>query len=121
GTNEQIMAWIMDTYSTREGFSVPSVVTGKPVSIGGSAGRSMATARGVMDTTLATMKHLGMSVEDARVVVQGFGKVGGGTVQLLQEVGCLIVGVSDAYGGVHNPEGLSYTGLRAHVDRRGLI
>src|SRR5213592_4683723 len=70
GTNEQIMAWIMDTYSTREGYSVPEVVTGKPISIGGSAGRQQATARGVMYTTLATLKHLGMSVEDARVVVQ---------------------------------------------------
>ncbi|HEX9312063.1 MAG TPA: Glu/Leu/Phe/Val dehydrogenase, partial [Actinomycetota bacterium] len=69
GTNEQVMAWIMDTYSTREGFSVPGVVTGKPLSIGGSAGRSQATARGVMYITLATMKHLGMSVEEARVVV----------------------------------------------------
>jgi glutamate dehydrogenase (NAD(P)+) len=121
GTNEQIMAWIMDTYSTREGFSVPGVVTGKPLAIGGSAGRTMATARGVMYVTLATLKHLGMSVEDARVVVQGFGKVGGGTVQLLEEVGCRIVGVSDAYGGVYNPNGLSYLGLMAHVDRTGRI
>jgi glutamate dehydrogenase (NAD(P)+) len=121
GTNEQVMAWIMDTYSTREGFSVPSVVTGKPLSIGGSAGRSMATARGVMYMTLATLKHLGMSVEDARVVVQGFGKVGGGTVALLEEVGCRIVGVSDAFGGVHNPNGLSYQGLQAYVDRNGRV
>src|SRR5205823_2901739 len=75
GTNEQVMAWIMDTYSTREGFSVPSVVTGKPQAIGGSAGRPLATARGVMYITLATLKHRGMSVEDARVVVQGFGNV----------------------------------------------
>jgi glutamate dehydrogenase (NAD(P)+) len=111
----------MDTYSTREGFSVPGVVTGKPIAIGGSAGRTMATARGVMYITLATMKHLGMSVEDARVVVQGFGKVGGGTVQLLADVGCTIVGVSDAYGGVSNPDGLSPQGLRAHVDRTGRI
>jgi glutamate dehydrogenase (NAD(P)+) len=121
GTNEQIMAWIMDTYSTREGFSVPGVVTGKPLAIGGSAGRTMATARGVMYVTLATLKHLGMSVEDARVVVQGFGKVGGGTVQLLEEVGCRIVGVSDAYGGVYNSNGLSYLGLMAHVDRTGRV
>jgi glutamate dehydrogenase (NAD(P)+) len=121
GTNEQVMAWIMDTYSTREGFSVPGVVTGKPIAIGGSAGRTMATARGVMYITLATMKHLGMSVEDARVVVQGFGKVGGGTVELLHDVGCSIVGVSDAYGGVHSHDGLSPQGLRAHVDRTGRI
>src|SRR5262245_749322 len=121
GTNDQVMAWIMDTYSTREGFSVPSVVTGKPLAIGGSAGRGMATARGVMYVTLATLKHLGMSVEDARVVVQGFGKVGGGTVQLLEGVGCSVVGVSDAFGGVANPNGLSYAGLQAHVDRTGKV
>jgi len=111
GTNEQIMAWIMDTYSTREGFSVPSVVTGKPLAIGGSAGRSLATARGVMYVTLATLKHLGMSVEDARVIVQGYGNVGAGTVRLLHEQGCRIVGVSDVRGGVYNPDGLSPTGL----------
>jgi glutamate dehydrogenase (NAD(P)+) len=121
GTNEQIMAWIMDTYSTREGYSVPGVVTGKPLSIGGSAGRSMATARGVMYVTLATLKHLGMSVEEARIVVQGFGNVGGGTVELLHQQGCRIVGVSDVQGGVHNPEGLNPLGLRAHEEQYGTI
>jgi glutamate dehydrogenase (NAD(P)+) len=121
GTNEQIMAWIMDTYSTREGFSVPGVVTGKPLAIGGSKGRTQATARGVMDITLATMKHLGMSVEDARVVVQGFGNVGGGTVELLHGQGCRIVGVSDVGGGVYNPEGLSPQGLATHHERSGSL
>src|SRR5438034_5969700 len=119
GTNEQIMAWIMDTYSTREGYSVPGVVTGKPLSIGGSAGRSMATARGVMYVTLATLKHLGMSVEEARIVVQGFGNVGGGTVELLYQQGCRIVGVSDVQGGVYNPDGLNPQGLRAHEEQHG--
>jgi len=117
GTNQQVMAWIMDTYSTREGFSVPGVVTGKPQSIGGSAGRQLATARGVVDITLATLKHLGMAVEDARVVVQGFGNVGGGTVRLLHEQGCIIVAVSDASGGTHNPAGLSPQGLEAHYSQ----
>jgi glutamate dehydrogenase (NAD(P)+) len=121
GTDEQVMAWIMDTYSTREGFSVPSVVTGKPRAIGGSAGRAMATSRGVMYITLATLKHLGMSVEEARVVVQGFGNVGGGTVQLLEQAGCVIVGVSDVHGGVYNPEGLSYGGLMAHHRVAGTV
>jgi glutamate dehydrogenase (NAD(P)+) len=121
GTNEQVMAWIMDTYSTREGFSVPGVVTGKPVSIGGSAGRSMATARGVMYIALATLKHLGMSVEEAGVVVQGFGNVGGGTVQLLHDQGCKIVAVSDVTGGVYNPEGLSPHGLFAHKEKGGQL
>ena len=121
GTNEQIMAWIMDTYSTREGYSVPGVVTGKPLSIGGSAGRSLATARGVMYITLATLKHLGMSVEDARVVVQGFGNVGAGTVNLLHDQGCRIVGVSDVMGGVYNPDGLSPTGLEKAEVEAGTI
>jgi glutamate dehydrogenase (NAD(P)+) len=121
GTNEQVMAWIMDTYSTREGFSVPGVVTGKPLAIGGSKGRTKATARGVMYITLATLKHLGMSVEDARVAVQGFGNVGGATVELLHEQGCRFVAVSDVRGGVYNPDGLSPTGLNAHEEEAGTI
>jgi glutamate dehydrogenase (NAD(P)+) len=121
GTNEQVMAWIMDTYSTREGFSVPGVVTGKPLAIGGSKGRIQATARGVMYITLATLKHLGQPVEDARVVVQGFGNVGANTVTLLHEQGCRIVGVSDVNGGVYNPEGLTPQGLAAHQKVTGTI
>jgi glutamate dehydrogenase (NAD(P)+) len=121
GTNEQVMAWIMDTYSTREGFSVPGVVTGKPLSIGGSAGRNQATARGVMYITLATLKHLGRSVEEAKVVVQGFGNVGANTVELLSEQGCVVVGVSDVQGGVYNSDGLSPLGLRAHHSEAGTV
>jgi glutamate dehydrogenase (NAD(P)+) len=121
GTNAEIMAWIMDTYSTREGFSVPGVVTGKPVAIGGSKGRVSATGRGVSYVTLATLKHLGMAVEDARVVVQGFGNVGSNAVQLLEEMGCIVVGVSDVQGGVYNPNGLSYTGLSTHVRQAGSL
>jgi len=121
GTNEQVMAWIMDTYSTREGFSVPGVVTGKPLAIGGSKGRSQATSRGVMYMTLATLKHLGMSVEDTRIVVQGFGNVGGGTVDFLYQQGCRVVGVSDVQGGVYNPKGLSPTGLHAYEEEAGTI
>jgi glutamate dehydrogenase (NAD(P)+) len=121
GTNEQVMAWIMDTYSTREGFSVPGVVTGKPLAIGGSAGRALATARGVMYITLATLKHHGMAVEDARVVIQGFGNVGGGTVQLLHDQGCIVVGVSDVRGGVYNARGLNPQGLQAHQKATGSI
>jgi len=111
----------MDTYSTREGFSVPGVVTGKPLAIGGSAGRAMATARGVMYITLATLKHHGMAVEDARVVIQGFGNVGGGTVRLLHDQGCIVVGVSDVKGGVYNAQGLQPQGLEAHQKAAGSI
>jgi glutamate dehydrogenase (NAD(P)+) len=121
GTNGEIMAWIMDTYSTREGFSVPGVVTGKPVAIGGSKGRVSATGRGVSYVTLATLKHLGMAVEDARIVVQGFGNVGSNAVQLLEEMGCIVVGVSDVQGGVYNANGMSYTGLSTHVRQAGSL
>jgi glutamate dehydrogenase (NAD(P)+) len=119
GTNEQVMAWIMDTYSTREGFSVPGVVTGKPLAIGGSAGRNQATARGVMYITLATLKHRGRAIEDTSVVVQGYGNVGGGTVELLHDQGCKIVGVSDVKGGVYNPGGLAPEALRRHEAETG--
>ncbi len=121
GTNEQVMAWIMDTYSTREGFSVPGVVTGKPLAIGGSAGRNQATARGVMYITLATLKHRGRAIEDTRVVVQGFGNVGGGTVELLHGQGCKIVGVSDVKGGVYNPDGLTPEALRRQEAETGSL
>jgi glutamate dehydrogenase (NAD(P)+) len=121
GTNGEIMAWIMDTYSTREGYSVPGVVTGKPVAIGGSKGRVSATGRGVSYVTLATLKHLGMAVEDARIVVQGFGNVGNHAVQLLEEMGCIVVGVSDVQGGVYNPNGLSHVGLTTHVRQAGSL
>ena len=121
GTNEQVMAWVMDTYSTRSGFSVPGVVTGKPISIGGSAGRAQATSRGVMYVTLATLKHLGRMVEDSRVVVQGYGNVGKGTVELLHDAGCIIVGVSDVQGGVYNPNGLSPEGLRVQDAEAGTV
>jgi glutamate dehydrogenase (NAD(P)+) len=121
GTDEQIMAWIMDTYSMNHGYSVPGVVTGKPLSIGGSAGRAQSTARGVMYVTVATLKHLAMPVDEARIVVQGFGKVGSPAVDLLAEQGCRIVGVSDHLGGVHNPRGLSPVGLAAHHEETGTV
>ncbi len=121
GTDDQIMAWIMDTYSMNQGYSVPGVVTGKPLSVGGSAGRGSATARGVMYVTVSTLKHLGMPVDEARVVVQGYGKVGAPAVQLLHDQGCLIVGVADAYGGVYNPRGLSPVGLAAHNAENGSV
>jgi glutamate dehydrogenase (NAD(P)+) len=121
GTDEQIMAWIMDTYSMNQGYSVPGVVTGKPKAVGGSAGRTGATGRGVMYVTVATLKHHAMPVDEARIVVQGFGKVGGPIVELLHEQGCLIVGVADAAGGVYNARGLSPVGLAAHHEEHGTV
>ena len=104
------------------GHSVPGVVTGKPVSIGGSQGRSEATSRGVMYVTEATLKHRGMHVEDTRVAIQGYGKVGKPMVRLLtEELGCLVVAVSDVNGGVYNPRGLSWVGLAAHHDDAGTV
>jgi glutamate dehydrogenase (NAD(P)+) len=114
GTDEQIMAWIMDTYSMNAGHSVPGVVTGKPLSIGGSLGRGEATSRGVMYITEATLKHRGAKVDETRVAIQGYGKVGAPAVRLLTELGCIVVAVSDVNGGVYNPRGLSPTGLAAH-------
>jgi glutamate dehydrogenase (NAD(P)+) len=121
GTDEQVMAWIMDTYSMNQGYSVPGVVTGKPMSVGGSAGRRASTARGVMYVTVSTLKHLAMPVDEARVVVQGYGKVGAPAVQLLHEQGCLIVGVGDAEGAVSNPRGLSPVGLSTHNAEAGTV
>jgi glutamate dehydrogenase (NAD(P)+) len=106
GTDEQIMAWMMDTYSMNVGYSVPGVVTGKPVSIGGSYGRTDATSRGVMYQTLSALKTLGLGVEDVSVAVQGFGKVGGATARLLHDQGCRIVAVADENGGVMLDRGL---------------
>ncbi|HEX8463577.1 MAG TPA: Glu/Leu/Phe/Val dehydrogenase [Abditibacterium sp.] len=107
GTNAQVMAWMMDAYSSHAGFSVPGVVTGKPLSIGGSAGREEATGRGVAITTREMARRAGITLAGASVVIQGFGNVGQATAQILsKELGCRIVGISDAKGGFYNPRGL---------------
>jgi len=105
-TNAQIMAWMMDTISMHAGYSVPAVVTGKPLGIGGSEGRPEATGRGCMLTTLGAMKHLGMRPEDASVAVQGVGNVGYTTAKLLARAGCKVVAVSDSRGACYNPHGI---------------
>src|SRR5437016_6310607 len=106
GTNPQVMAWIMDTYSQQVGYPVPGVVTGKPLSIGGSLGREEATGRGVVYVTLEAMRHLGLEVEKASVVIQGFGNVGSHTARIMQEHGLRVIAVSDKSGGLYNPKGL---------------
>ena len=121
GTDEQIMAWFMDTYSMIVGHSVPGVVTGKPLSVGGSLGRGEATSRGVMYVTEATLKHRGMAVEDCTVAIQGYGKVGGPAVRLLTELGTKVVAVTDVNGGIYNPEGLSPTGLAQYRNETGTV
>jgi glutamate dehydrogenase (NAD(P)+) len=115
------MAWIMDTYSVNVGHSVPSVVTGKPVSIGGSEGRPEATGRGVMYQILSAFKTLGMGVDDVSVAVQGFGKVGGSVAKLLHDQGCRIIAVSDLSGGIYNGRGLDPEAVALYVRERGSV
>jgi glutamate dehydrogenase (NAD(P)+) len=105
-TNERVMAWIMDTYSMHKRHTVTAVVTGKPLEMGGSAGRREATGRGCMWVTREALKHLGMPLKGAKVVVQGFGNVGSIAAELLQENGATVVAVSDVSGGLYNPKGL---------------
>ena len=113
-TNEEIMGWIMDTYSINKGYSVPGVVTGKPVSIGGSKGRSGATSRGVMYMVFKTLKALGRSIDEISVAIQGYGKVGGFAAQLLHDAGCRVVAVSDVEGGLYNERGLDPEAINRH-------
>jgi glutamate dehydrogenase (NAD(P)+) len=116
GTNEQTMAWIMDTYSHQVGHAVPSIVTGKPVSIGGSLGRKEATGRGVAFCADRAMDLLKLP-DDSRVIVQGFGNVGSYAAAGMAKYGARIVGISDVSGGVYNPKGLDLSALEAHVAR----
>src|SRR6187455_188524 len=110
-TNEQVMAWISDTYSMHVGHTETAVVTGKPVVMGGSLGRREATGRGVMITTREAAKHLGLDIKGARVAVQGFGNVGSVSAQLLNRLGAKIVAVTDWKGGVYNDQGLDVAAL----------
>lgn len=107
GTNQQVMAWIMDTYSQQVGYAVPGSVTGKPLSIGGSLGREEATGRGVVDVTLETLRHLGIPLEKTTVAVQGFGNVGSHTARIMGEAGARVIAVSDLSGGLYNSQGLN--------------
>ena len=121
GTNPQIMAWIMDTFSMGRGYSVPAVATGKPIEVGGSRGRFEATGRGCMITALLAAKHLGINVGEATVAVQGFGNVGAVAAKLLAREGCRLVAVSDSKGGVYNPKGLDLDLLFAQKKETGSI
>lgn len=120
-TDEEIMAWIMDTYSQNQGYSVPGVVTGKPVSIGGSKGRGGATSRGVMYTIFSTLKRLGLGIEEVSVAIQGHGKVGGFLGQLLHDAGCRVVAISDVGGGVYKERGLDPEAINRHKREAGSV
>jgi len=105
-TNDQIMAWVMDTYSMHVGHTSTAVVTGKPVEMGGSLGRREATGRGVMIVTREAAKHLGLDLKGATIAIQGFGNVGSVSADLLARAGAKIVAITDWKGGVHNTKGL---------------
>jgi glutamate dehydrogenase (NAD(P)+) len=121
GTDEQTMAWMMDTYSMTQGKSVPGVVTGKPLIVGGSAGRREATGRGIVFVLYQASKALGQELRGKKIVVQGFGNVGGTASRLLWNDGCTIAGVSDVKGGVWNPDGIDVRQLQAHVAEAGSV
>jgi len=118
-TNEQTMAWIMDTYSMHKGHTVTSVVTGKPINIGGSRGRREATGRGVMVVCDESLRYLNMSVEGCRVVIQGFGNVGSNAARLMMENGYKIVGIAEQDGGLSNSNGIDINQLIDYKQRNG--
>ncbi len=115
GTDEHVMAWMMDTYSAQKGYAVPGVVTGKPVEIGGSLGRREATGRGVICCALEACRHLGVPFKDARVAVQGYGNVGSIAARHARTHGAHVIAVSDVKGGIHDPRGLDLAAVDAWV------
>jgi glutamate dehydrogenase/leucine dehydrogenase len=119
GTDEQTMAWMMDTYSMTQGRTVPGVVTGKPLIVGGSAGRREATGRGIVYTLYQAARHLGQELRGKHVVVQGFGNVGSVVARLLWREGCVIAGVSDVKGGIWNSQGIDIRQLETHIREAG--
>jgi len=120
-TDEQTMSWMMDTYSMQMGYSVPGVVTGKPLVVGGSVGRREATGRGLVNLVLAAVERLGLSPEKLTAVVQGFGNVGSVAAQEFHQHGVKVVAVSDIYGGAHDPGGLPVDDLVRHVGKGGKV
>ncbi|GBD15867.1 Glutamate dehydrogenase [bacterium HR26] len=121
-TNPQVMAWILDTYSMhRGGVAIPGVVTGKPLLLGGSAGRLEATGRGCVFAVEEAARAYGIELAGARVVVQGFGNAGSVAARLLHELGCLVIGVSDSQGGIWNPRGLDIPAVIQHKRQTGTV
>ena len=116
-TNGEVMGWIMDTYSMFKGHSVPGVVTGKPIEIGGSIGRTEATGRGVTIITRQCLEHLGMSYENSAYAIQGMGNVGSISAKLLHQEGMKVIAVSDVSGGIYNPEGLNIPAILDYLSQ----
>ena len=120
-TNAQVMAWFMDTYSMHAGHTVPGVVTGKPISLGGSEGRNEATARGTVFCIIEAARHLGIELPKARVAIQGFGNAGSIAAQLIGDEGATVVAVSDSTGGIHNADGLDIKRILAWKKEHGTV
>jgi len=120
-TNDQVMAWVMDTYSMHVGHTSTAVVTGKPIEMGGSLGRREATGRGVMIVTREAAKHLGFDIGGATIALQGFGNVGSVSADLLARIGAKIVAVTDWKGGVYNPGGLDIPALIEHTRKNTTV
>src|SRR3954452_18992909 len=120
-TNEQTMAWIMDTYSMHKRHTVTAVVTGKPLELGGSLGRPEATGRGCMIVTLEALKRFGLAPENTRVVIQGFGNVGGMAARLMTKRGFKVICIAEYDGAVYNPNGLDIEALMSHRNETGSI
>jgi glutamate dehydrogenase (NAD(P)+) len=120
-TNEQTMAWIMDTYSNFAGYAVPGVVTGKPVNVGGSLGRTEATGRGVAYCVKRSLERLKLGIDTPTAAVQGFGNVGSVTAKYLHYQGMKVVAVSDVHGAIYNPEGLDIPALQVFVKETGSV
>jgi glutamate dehydrogenase/leucine dehydrogenase len=120
-TNAQVMAWIMDTYSQFKGYSVPECVTGKPIILGGSEGRTEATARGVFICVREAIKRLGMKMKGATVAVQGFGNVGWNASRIAYEMGCKTIAVSDSRGGIYCKKGLNPYKVYEHKEKSGSV
>jgi len=120
-TDEQTMAWMMDTYSMIKGYSVPGVVTGKPVCIGGSQGRASATSDGLVITVIEALKHLNLSMEGLTTTVLGFGKVGYHAARILDSLGAKVIGVADSKGGILNEDGLDIAALMQHKTETGTV
>jgi glutamate dehydrogenase (NAD(P)+) len=121
GTNAQTMAWIMDTISMHRGYSVPGVVTGKPIALGGSQGRADATGQGVLYTIEDAARRIGLELSGATVAVQGFGNVGEAAARLLHAAGARVVAITDVYGGVMDDLGIDVPNLKRHVQEHGSV
>jgi glutamate dehydrogenase/leucine dehydrogenase len=115
------MAWMMDTYSMHVGYTVPGVVTGKPISLGGSEGRNEATARGTVFCIVEAARHLGVDLPNARVSIQGFGNAGSIAARLISEEGATVVAVSDSTGGIHRPDGLDISRVIGWKKEHGTV